>query len=175
MAAAQEQLSNEERYNDFQARLRELLMPYAHRIEYGNLRSQPSECASSDGSKITNVAIVYETPGGSTDQINVAFDHRYGRFTLLDESLGELETESVEIVIEQVRPRIVGIPEKRKEHLRDEVRRQIDAGMSRLLLVGHLNRLLTSEFRGGMITHLELRDAMTFAVNYSKGQPAGSE
>src|SRR5438874_9725137 len=139
MAAAQGQSSYHERHQQFEARLRELMQPYQHRIEYGNLRSQPSDWETADGRKITNFAIVYETPGGSTDQINVAFDHAHGRFTLLDEALGELETEDVGMVIEQIRPRVAGIPEKRREHLRDEVRRQIDAGMSRMALVGHLN------------------------------------
>jgi hypothetical protein len=171
MAVAQEDPHHQERYHQFETRLRELLLPFARRIEYGNLRSQPSEWQTAEGGKITNVAIVYETPGGSTDQINVSYDHLRGCFTLLDESLGEVETDSVDTVLDNVRPRIAGIPEKRREHLRSEVRREIDAGMSRMALVGHLNRLLTSEFRGGTITHLELRDAMTFAVSYSKGQP----
>src|SRR5262249_38208552 len=131
MATAQGQENLQERYRHFEARLRELLQPYARRIEYGNLRSQPSEWESPDAHKITNFAIVYETPGGSTDQINIAFDHQTGQFTLLDESLGEVETESVDIVIENIRPRVAGIPDKRREFLRDEVRRQIDAGMSR--------------------------------------------
>lgn len=175
MGVAEEESQHQERYQEFEARLRELMLPFARRIEYGNLRSQPSEWQSADGGKITNIAIVYETPGGSTDQINVSYDQRRGCFTLLDESLGEIETDSVDTVIENVRPRVAGIPEKRREHLRSEVRRQIDAGMSRMSLVGHLNRLLTSEFRGGTITHLELRDAMTFAVSYSKGQSPSSE
>jgi hypothetical protein len=159
----------------FTSGLRELIAPYAGKVEYGNLRFQTSDWDTGGGPCITNIAIVYETPGGSTDQINVSYDDRRGCFTLLDESLGEIETESVDTVIDNVRARIAGIPEKRLEHLRGEVRRQIDAGMSRMALVGHLNRLLTSEFRGGTMTHLELRDAMTFAVSYSKGQSTPSE
>jgi hypothetical protein len=170
MAATQEESQNHELYDQFEARLRELLAPYARRIEYGNLRSHSSEWEAPDGTKITNLAIVYETPGGSTDQINVTFDRRRGRFTLLDEAANEVDTDSVDEVIDHVRPRVTSVPEKRREHLREEVRRQIDAGMSRMSLVGHLNRLLSSELYGGMITHLELRDAMMFAVNYSKGQ-----
>src|SRR5207247_233646 len=126
MAVAPEQSSHQERYTEFQTRLRELLQPYAHRVEYGNLRSHTSDWETPEGLKNSNVAIVYETPGGSTDQINVAFSHHTGRFTLLDESLGELETDAVATVIESIRPRVQGIPDKRREHLRDEVRRQID-------------------------------------------------
>src|SRR5437764_10913279 len=100
MEAAREPSSYQTRQSEFEARLRELMQPYARRIEYGNLRSQPSDWETPDGHKITNFAIVYETPGGSTDQINVAYDHTTGHFTLLDEALGELETESVETAIE---------------------------------------------------------------------------
>src|SRR5436190_17083762 len=135
MGAAQDPSSYQRRHSEFEARLRELMQPYARRIEYGNLRSQPSEWETPDGHKITNFALVYETPGGSTDQINVAYDHAHGYFTLLDETLGELETDSVETVIEKIRPRVAGIPDKRREHLRGEVRRHIDAGLSRMALV----------------------------------------
>ena len=62
MAAAQEQSNYRERHHQFEARLRELLQPYQHRIEYGNLRSQPSDWETPDGRRITNFAIVYETP-----------------------------------------------------------------------------------------------------------------
>jgi hypothetical protein len=152
-------------------------------VEYGDLREQIDTWESSDGVKTSNVAIVYETPGGSTDQINVSFHHDTGLFSLIaDEAeadgrrspasplpvAGEYLTASIDDALEQIRPRIVGIPEKRREHLRAEIRRKLEAGESPMSLVGHLNRLLTSEFRGGRVTHLELRDAMTFAVKYSK-------
>ena len=65
-------------YDEFMAGLRELIAPYAGKVEYGNLRSQASDWDTGEGPRITNVAIVYETPGGSTDQINVSFDHALG-------------------------------------------------------------------------------------------------
>jgi hypothetical protein len=161
-------------FAEFCSRLRELMAPYRGKVEYGDLREQIDTWESSDGTKTSNVAIVYETPGGSTDQINVSFQHDTGQFSLIAddaECAGEYLTGSIDHVLEQIRPRIVGVPEKRRNHLRDEIRRKIEAGESRMALVGHLNRLLTSEFKGGRVTHLEMRDAMTFAVQYSKDPP----
>jgi hypothetical protein len=158
-------------FAEFCARLRELMAPYRGKVEYGDLREQIDTWESSDGTKTSNVAIVYETPGGSTDQINVSFHHATSQFSLIAdeaETVGEYLTGSIPDVLEQICPRIVGIPEKRREHLRTEIRRKLEAGESPMSLVGHLNRLLTSEFKGGRVTHLELRDAMTFAVKYSK-------
>ncbi len=50
----------------------------------------------------------------------------------------------------------------------------MDTGIPPAGVVGHLNRLMNSELRGGTITHLEMRDAMTFAVQYARNSlPAG--
>jgi hypothetical protein len=161
-------------YDRFMAGLRELISPYAGKVEYGNLRAQSSDWDTGEGARITNVAIVYETPGGSTDQINVSFDHARGCFSVLDDEGAEFETDAPEEVLACVRPRVVGIPDKRLSHLRDEIKRQMDTGIPPAGVVGHLNRLMNSELRGGTITHLEMRDAMTFAVQYARNSlPAG--
>lgn len=161
-------------YDSFTAGLRGLIAPYAGKVEYGNLRSQASDWEIGDTVRITNVAIVYETPGGSTDQINVSFDHSRGCFSVLDDEGAECETAAPEAVLACIRPRVLGIPAKRLAHLRDEIKRQMDTGIPPAGVVGHLNRLMNSELRGGTITHLEMRDAMTFAVQYARNSlPAG--
>ncbi len=153
------------------SRLQECIAPYAGRVDYGNLRSKVSEWDCGDGGAITNVALVYETPGGSTDQINITFYHHNGTFALVDAFEGEVTTCCVDEVIQSVTPRIQGIPEKRRETLFAEIRRQVDGGSSTPGgLFGHLNRIIQSEFKGGTITHLELRDAMTYAVQYINGK-----
>jgi hypothetical protein len=159
-------------YDSFMAGLRAMISPYAGKVEYGNLRSQSSDWDTGAGPRITNIAIVYETPGGSTDQVNVSFDHSSARFSVLDDEGREFETGSPDEALTCIAPRIRGIPEKRLAHLRDEIRRQMDTGIAPAGVVGHLNRLMNSELRGGTITHLEMRDAMTFAVQYSKGAAA---
>jgi hypothetical protein len=152
--------------------IRDRIAHYAGRVEYGNLRSHISEFSCGDGDPVTNVALVYETPGGSTDQINIEFNHVTGHFAIIDAEEGEIRTESIEDVMERITPRIVGIPQKRLETLHDEIRRNIDDGANHAGLFGHLNRILQSEFKGGGITHIELRDAMTFAVHYMKARGA---
>lgn len=148
------------------ARIQETISPYAGRVDYGNLRSRIDNWDCGDGSAITNVALVYETPGGSTDQINVSFYHETATFSLIDHTEDELHTESVELVLKCIHPRIYGIPEKRRESLHAEIRRLVDSGHSKHGLFGHLTRIMQSEFKGGTITNLELRDAMCYAMKY---------
>lgn len=153
---------------DLCASIQDCISPFAGRVEYGNLRSRISDWDPGDGNAITNVALVYETPGGSTDQINISYYCVSGEFALIDEHEGEVTTSCVETVLESIQPRITGIPGKRLETLYAEIRRQIDGGSNHAGLFGHLNRMIQSEFKGGTITHLELRDAMTYAVKYMK-------
>lgn len=160
------------RLQALRARIRETVTGYAGRVEYGNLRSHVSEFNCGSGEPVTNIALVYETPGGSTDQINIEFNHVSELFAVIDAREGEIRTESVDEVMDRVIPRIVGIPEKRLETLHGEIRRHIDEGANTAGLFGHLNRILQSEFKGGGITHIELRDAMTFAVQYMKSRGA---
>jgi len=149
-------------------RLQECIATYAGRVEYGNLRSRISNWDCGDGDPVTNIALVYETPGGSTDQINISYYHDSGKFTVIDAEHGEVTIETVEAVLDSIRPRISGIPQKRLETLYAEVRRELDSGTSTAGVVGHLNRMMQSSLLGGTITHLELRDAMTYTVKYMK-------
>jgi hypothetical protein len=151
------------------SRLQELLSRYRGRVEYGNLRSHVSEC-DVHGCPITNVALVYETPGGSTDQINVEHHPEEGVFVLIDAQDGEVRISSVDEVLALMAPRIAGIPEKRLDTLKAEIRRQVDAGSNHSGLVGHLNRMMQSGLIGGTITHLEMRDAISYAVQYMKSR-----
>jgi hypothetical protein len=149
-------------------KIQELIRPYAGRVEYGNLRMKVSEYECSEGT-VTNIALAYETPGGSTDQINITYTKAAGTFALIDAQHGEYITSCVEEVIESILPRIQGIPQKRLDTLYAEIGRHVDTGSNTAGLFGHLNRILQSEFKGGTITHIELRDAMTYAVQYMKG------
>lgn len=168
------QPGGENGFDTFCDRLRQQMAPYAGLVEYGNLRHQISVWETPEGGLVTNVALVYETPGGSTDQINISFDHSSGMFSVVDEV--EHVTEAVDEVLSRILPRICSIPAKRRECLFDEIRRQIDGGVGRAGLFGHINRLALSDFKGGTITHQEMKDAMQFAVQYSRSrgsQPGG--
>lgn len=152
--------------------IRDQMAPFAGRVEYGNLRLNVSEWDSANGDTTTNIALVYETPGGSTDQINISYNHATGDLSLIDAHEGEIVTRDEATVVQAVVGRIRIIPLKRQETLQAEVRRLIDDGGSTTGVIGHLNRCLSSEFRGGTLTHLELRDAMTYAVKYMQQRSA---
>ena len=154
-------------FEAFCDRLRQEISAFAGRVEYGNLRYKTDVWETAEGNRVTNLALVYETPGGSTDQINVSFDHATDLFSIVEDS--EHLTPSADEVMAHVRPRVACIPEKRRESLQAEIRRQIDGGVGRAGLFGHINRLMQSDFKGGTITHQELQEAMRFAVQYSRG------
>ena len=161
-----------ERLTELCSRIQEYITPYAGRVDYGNLRNQISKWDCAHSGPITNIALVYETPGGSTDQINISYYHQTVLFAFVDAQEGEITTTSIDDVMHTVAERVTSIPAKRRETLCSEVRREIDSGnaTSASGVMGHLNRLMQSEFKGGTITHLELRDAMMFAVQYINGK-----
>ncbi len=159
---------SDELLTEFLDRLQQFLSPFARRVDYGNLRSRVDTWDDPSGKSITNVALVYETPGGSTDQINISYFHAERHFVLLADPEDEVTTTETERVIELISPRVEGIPQKRRETLYAEIRRLVDGGITRAGLLGHLNRIMQSEFKGGTITHIELKDAMTFAINHLK-------
>jgi len=161
------------RLHELCARMQGCISPYAGRVEYGNLRMRVSDwdCQREPS---TNIALVYETPGGSTDQINITFHHRSGQFCLVDASRGEVSTEDLDAVVEAVMGRIRDIPERRRETLRAEIRRFVDGGNTNTAgLVMKINREMQSTFKGGTITHIELKDALTYAVQYMQGRNGG--
>jgi len=105
----------------------------------------PAPHAGRDGGDpAAHVARVYETPGGFTDSDN------------------ESASRSVARAIE--------LPERRRDALQAQIRRLIDSGCTTAGLFNRLNRILQPEFKGGAISHLQFRDAMTYAVQYLKEQ-----
>jgi hypothetical protein len=95
-------------------RIQKCVAPYAGRVEYGNLRSRVDnwDCGGSDS--ITSVALVYEMPNGSTEQITLVYSHRDCVFTLVDAEEGERTTASVDEALIAITIRIAAIPEKRR-------------------------------------------------------------
>ena len=95
-----------ENFKMFVDRLRREISPYAGSPEYGYIRFR-TDVWESGGVQITNIALVYDRPGGSTDQINVSFDYGTGFFALIDEE--ERLTADVEQVIAWILPRVKAI------------------------------------------------------------------
>lgn len=143
----------------FERELDELITSCRHpdekRIRYGNLRSEVSE---GSGNGVTNAAVVYETPGGSTTQINITYDEDEQVFTYLSEDLGKTVTcEDPHEVLEMVRRHTASIPRKRMRALFNTIDIWLSEGKSRREMFGEMNKLLQSEFLGGRITTDELK------------------
>ena len=142
--------------------------PQERRIGHGNLRREYSEWRSGDG-RTTNIAVIYETPGGSTAQVNVTYGHDDEAFAYLDQGLEtRVVTRDVEDVMGHIRREVERIPQKRWDTLRCQIDRWFAEGKRRRLIFGELNKLLQSEFIGGRITIEELKRALRYAVASSK-------
>ena len=138
--------------------------PHERRVGHGNLRH---ECSSwrKDGDETTNIAIIYETPGGSTTQLNITHSRRDGTFNYLDRELGDIVVtadgrEALEVVHDHVRE----IPAKRQEQLDKQVDSWMGAGKSKREVFAELNKLLQTEFLGGRVTTNELKASILHAV-----------
>jgi hypothetical protein len=146
--------------------------PQERRIGYGNVRHEYSQWGNGPSST-TNIAIIYEVPGGSTCQINVAYSHADKSFLYLDPATGErVETPDVSAVRAIVENEISAIPRKRVQSLLMQVDRWIGEGMSRMDVFGQLNKLLQAEFLGGRINNKELQAAVQHVVRRVQEQTA---
>jgi len=151
------------RFSAFLNQLSDLLRPHLGRVEFGNLR-----CEVCDGEEalngVSNVAIVYETPGGSTDQINIDYDSSTGCFHLMQED-GEVVEADPQPILKLVAARVAAIPEKRQASLRRQVEQWLSEGHSRGQMFAQVNRLLQSGLRGGQITAHEMREVIKYIVD----------
>ncbi len=157
----------------FERKLEELVRscrrPAERRIRYGNLRSEISP--SSGNGDVTNAAVVYETPGGSTTQINITFDEGRCIFSYLGEDLAETVTCSdPDEVIEMVRRHAHGIPAKRMRALTGTIDLWLSEGKTRREMFVEMNKLLQNEFLGGRITNDELKAGIRHIVQQYQAQ-----
>jgi len=138
--------------------------PAERRIAYGNLREEVSENRS-DGSVIKNAAIVYETPGGSTTQINVSYDTKSGIFSYLSDDLREtISSRDPREVLEMVMEHTRRIPEKRMAALRAQIDSWLAEGKTKREMFAEMNKLLQAEFLGGRISTEELKAGIQHIV-----------
>ncbi len=151
--------------------IRSCRQPTEKRIRYGNLRSEISRGAGNG--EVANAAVVYETPGGSTTQINITYDESEGTFSYLSDDLDETVVcgDPLEVVA-MVRRHAQRIPEKRMHALFDAIDIWMSEGKSRREMFSEMNKLLQNEFLGGRITTEELKAGIQHIVrehNRSRG------
>jgi hypothetical protein len=137
------------------------------RIGHGNLRHEYSRWSHDDETDATNIAVIYETPGGSTTQINVVFEPESACFSCLSESLEEkVESRDPSVVLRMVLDHISSIPDKREHQLQRQIDHWVGRGMSRSELFAQLNKLLQEEFLGGRLTTGELKQGIKYAISH---------
>ncbi|MGQ9520518.1 MAG: hypothetical protein ACUVTP_10600 [Candidatus Fervidibacter sp.] len=147
---------------EVQKQLVATLAPYMGKVSFGNLRFQTSEWAEGNRCYF-NIAIVYETPGSSTNQLNITVDEIEGELVFVDGE-NERRTKDLKEAIQFVEEAVRSIPERRLERLRETVRRWAGQGRSRAEVLAELNRLLRADLIGGTITHHELKATIQYCL-----------
>lgn len=138
--------------------------PHERRVGFGNLRHEYSTWKR-EGEEVTNIAIIYETPGGSTTQLNITYNHQDGSFTYLDSELGDcVITHDGRDALEVIHAHVVEIPTKRQDALNRQVDAWMGEGKTSSEVFAELNKLLTNEFLGGRVTTMELKSAIQHAI-----------
>jgi hypothetical protein len=150
----------------FRQRLDELVdsvnHPRERRIAYGNLRHEYSEWGSGND-KSTNIALIYETPGGSTVQINVTFEN--GQFAYLNPAGGEkIAASDPNVALQMIAREVREIPERRLSRLKQQVEAWCEQGLCQRDMFAEMNKLLQSDFLGGSITQRELKLGIKHAI-----------
>ncbi len=152
----------------FKGRLDDIVSGYQRpgerRIGYGNLRHEYSEYAK-EGKNTVNIAVIYETPGGSTTQINISFDGTSGEYIYLDRDLeSHITSRDCDEVIAAIEQVVTEIPGKRSAQLINQINAWMEMGKGRHEIFGELNKLLQTEFLGGRITTHELKEGIQHVV-----------
>lgn len=138
--------------------------PQERRVGHGNLRHEYSTWKKDD-EEITNVAVIYETPGGSTTQLNITYHHHDQTFSYLDADLGDqLTTTDAREALHAVEHHVREIPAKRQAQLSSQVDAWMDEGKSKREVFSELNKLLQEQFLGGRITTGELKAGIQHAI-----------
>ena len=138
--------------------------PHERRVGYGNLRHEYSSWKQ-DGLETTNVAVIYETPGGSTTQLNITYEHEKREFHYLDLGLeSNVITADPREALQVIEHHVRSIPQKRLLAVENQVEAWMGEGKSRSEVFAELNKMLTTAFLGGRITTGELKSGIQHAI-----------
>ena len=143
--------------------------PEERRIGYGNIRHEYCDWYRED-EEDTNIAVIYETPGGSTTQLNVTYNHRTGEFSYLDDDLeSTITTEDPDRVIAYIEDHMRQIPGKRLVQIEKTVDAWVSQGKGKREIFAELNKLLQTEFLGGRVNNNELKHGIQHLVREYAG------
>jgi hypothetical protein len=161
-------LANEDVFVAFRQRLDRIItacqQPEERRIGFGNIRHEYCDWCR-EGVNDTNIAIIYETPGGSTTQINVTFNHLTGEFVYLDEDLeSQVTTSDATQVLKYIEEHMRQIPGKRLVQIESTIDSWVSQGKGRSEIFAELNKLLQTEFLGGRVNNNELKHGIQHLV-----------
>ncbi len=138
--------------------------PEERRIGYGNIRHEYCEWCRDD-EKDTNIAVIYEIPGGSTTQINFSYNHQTGEFSYLAADLETtITTKDPAQVIAHIQEHMHHIPSKRLLQIEKTIEDWIDQGKGRSEIFAELNKMLQTEFLGGRVNNKELKHGIQHLV-----------
>ena len=164
-------MSLSEMLEQWEQRLQALLADCKYRVAYGNLRAQRFEWPG-DG-RVVTFALVYELPGGSTSQINIEYHRADGAFHLMDvDSAEERCCRGGDAALDALRETIKRIPERRLRRLHEDIERWFGEGKSSHEMFLEINKLLQTDFKGGSLTHPELKAGIAYILELGR-QNAG--
>lgn len=151
--------------NRFEA-INEILKRHQHQVSYGNLRSELTHWDTDGGTD--NLAIVYEVPGGSTNQINITYHYQVQKYCYIgNDSINECTTSSIDEVTDMVHRLVEEIPAIRHRRLLEDIDRWAKQGMQQRDLFQQITKLLQIEdLRGGTITMPEMKAGIAYILQH---------
>ena len=151
----------------WEQRFQALFDDYKYRVVYGNLRASRSEW-NGDGGTV-NFALVYELPGGSSSQINIEYHRADGSFRFVDvDTAEERSCCDPHAALQALHESIKRIPERRLRRLREDIDRWFGQGKSSHDMFLEINKLLQTDFKGGSLTHQELKAGIGYILELGK-------
>ncbi|MGC8843975.1 MAG: hypothetical protein ACP5KZ_08270 [bacterium] len=152
-------------WDKFLELVKERLRPFQGMITYGNLRWEIQSWGEGEDSTYI-FSLVYETPGGSTNQVSVYYRPALDRFEALGREENEdLRTQSVEEVLNWLEERVKRIPQVRLAKLKSNIDEWFASGRTRMEMLQEMNKLLQMDFKGGSITHTELKEGIQYLIS----------
>lgn len=158
---------------EWTSKVHEVMTPHLHQVSYGNLRSEFTSWDEESGA-VANLAIVYEVPGGSTNQINITYFESTDLFMYLAlDTHEEVCTAFFEEVLQMVEEAVARIPAIRRQRLTDDIDRWAAAGLAQRDLFQKVSQLLQIEdLRGGTITMHEMKHGIAHILAHYRAASA---